>query len=471
MKKENKNFLINIGYQVLSMAFPLITVPYTSRALGAESIGTYSYTYSIVNLFMLVAMLGIANHGNRSIARVRNNKGDLSMTFSTIYALQLVFCGIALLSYLIYAALFSGAYRHIAFLQLPFLVSVGLDISWLFFGMEQFLLPLTRNLAIKVLSLLLMILFVKNPEDIWVYTIIMSGSTFISNVLLIVAAPQYISYSRPTLQTMRPHIKPIFILFVPVLAFSIYHVMDKTMLGAFGSITELGYFENAEKITNIPLAVITALGTVMLPRMSFIMKDNDADYRTPIMASMKLAMVVASCMAVGLVLIADDTSTVLFGDGFERCRILIKALALAVPAAAWANVMRTQYLIPKGLDGIYVRSTFGAGAINLTVNLILIPWFGALGICIGTIVAEYFIAIYQTIATWNQLDGRRYLRTALGCLLKALIIALLCFLIASHIPNVTIRLVAEIGLFIFFAAIFYLRYLKNDFFGIARNES
>lgn len=470
MKSENKNFLINIGYQALIMVFPLITVPYTSRVMGVESIGTYSYTYSIVNLFMLVGMLGISNHGNRSVARCRDDKKALSKVFSEIYTLQLLLCSLAIIGYACYVLAFSGDYAFIALLQTPFLISVCLDISWLYFGMEQFLFPLTRNLAVKVLTLILMLLLVKTPDDVWIYTVIMSGSTLISNVFLVTAAPRYVRYSLPTRAGLRPHIKPIIILFIPVLSFSIYHVMDKTMLGALGSITELGYFENAEKITNLPSAVIAALGTVMLPRMSFIMKDDHADYRTPLMASMRLASILGACMCVGLVLIADDVSTVLFGSGFERCGVLIQVLAIAVVATAWANVIRTQYLIPRGLDGVYVRSTIGAGVINLGINLALIPSFGAFGTCIGTVAAEFFIAVYQTMVTWRQLDTKRYVCDLTIALVKAVVIALICWLICFRISISALRLLVEICLFVLLVFVFFRRYLKEEFFAKSREE-
>lgn len=468
MKSENKNFLVNIGYQVLIMAFPLITVPYTSRVMGAESIGTYSYTYSIVNLFMLAGMLGISNHGNRSVARCRNDRMALSKVFSEVYTIQLALCGLAIVGYVCYVIAFSGDYAFIALLQTPFLISVCFDISWLYFGMEQFLLPLTRNLAVKILTLILMLLLVKAPDDVWKYTAIMSGSTLVSNIFLVAAAPRYVQYKLPMSSGLHPHIKPIIVLFIPVLAFSIYHVMDKTMLGAFGSITELGYFENAEKITNLPSAVITALGTVMLPRMSFIMKDAAADYRTPIMASMRLACILGACMCGGLILVANDASTFLFGAGFERCEMLIRVLALAVVATAWANVIRTQYLIPKGLDGVYVRSTFGAGIINLAINLALIPTLGALGTCIGTVAAEYFIAIYQTLATWKQLDAKRYIHDLATALIKAVVIALVCLAICSRIDTPALRLFAEIALFFLLSLAFFSRYLKEEFFANSR---
>ena len=70
MRSENKNFLLNVVYQGLTLVFPLVTVPYISRVLGVDNVGIYSYTYSIAYMFMLGGMLGINNYGTRSIARV-----------------------------------------------------------------------------------------------------------------------------------------------------------------------------------------------------------------------------------------------------------------------------------------------------------------------------------------------------------------------------------------------------------------
>ena len=99
MKSENKNFLLNVAYQLLSYVFPLITVSYISRRLGVENVGIYSYTYSIVYMFMLAAMLGINNYGNREIAKVRDDREKTSGLFWEIYRLQLLIVGCATIVY------------------------------------------------------------------------------------------------------------------------------------------------------------------------------------------------------------------------------------------------------------------------------------------------------------------------------------------------------------------------------------
>lgn len=167
MKSENKNFLLNVAYQLLSYVFPLITVSYISRRLGVDNVGIYSYTYSIVYMFMLAAMLGINNYGNREIAKVRDNRDELSRVFWSIYRLQLMVVGVVIVGYLSYLLLWCKAYKEIAAIQFLYLVSVGFDINWFYFGLEKFKLTITRNCIIKVLSLVLILCFVKTSV-VWI---------------------------------------------------------------------------------------------------------------------------------------------------------------------------------------------------------------------------------------------------------------------------------------------------------------
>ena len=55
---------------------------------------------------------------------------------------------------------------------------------------------------------------------------------------------------------MFKHLKPCAILFLPVIAVSLYHIMDKIMLGSMSTMRESGFYENTEKIVNIPLELL-----------------------------------------------------------------------------------------------------------------------------------------------------------------------------------------------------------------------
>ena len=185
MKSENNNFIMNVVYQLLIYIFPLITTPYISRVLGVNNIGIYSYTYSIVNFFMLAAMLGMNNYGNREIARIRDDQTQMNRKFSSMYGLQLVTSTVTLAVYIFYVVFICRRYREIAAIHSIFLISTCFDVNWFYFGLEKFKLTISRNVLIRVISLVLIFFCVRTRNDLWIYTSIMGSATLISQLYLI----------------------------------------------------------------------------------------------------------------------------------------------------------------------------------------------------------------------------------------------------------------------------------------------
>lgn len=470
MKSENKNFLLNIAYQFLSFLIPLITMPYISRVLGVDNVGIYAYTYSIANIYMLFGMLGINNYGNRAVAAARDNKVNVSKTFFSIYLLQLFINICALGGYICYLILFCNEYQDIALVQIISVISILFDINWFYFGLEKFKVTVCRNIIVKVSTLILVFLCVRTEKDLITYTLIMSGSTLISQLYLILIIHKYVEKQRVDIKEVILHFKDIVLLFIPVLSYSIYRVMDKVMLGKIANVTELGYYEYGEKLLNIPIAVITALGTVMLPRLSYILSRADMDYRKPILDSMKLAMKLATIMSFGIVLIADEAVIVLFGVEYAKSSEILKILSVTVLASAWANVIRTQFLIPLKKDKVYICSTFGAAALNFCLNFMLIQRYGAIGACIATVVAEFYIAIYQTLATKKDLEYTKYVKNFFIDALKALISIGFAYLLSLYVDNIVLKLFLKIMLAIVFFFLFNYNFFLDDFLGIKKRK-
>ena len=352
MTSLKKNFIYNVVYQMLLIILPLITAPYIARTLGAEGVGIYSYTYSVAQYFLLFAMLGISNHGNRSIAAVREDDCKLSRTFWSIYSIQAFMYVLAIIAYLIYLFAFN----------------------------------------------------VHNPGDLAKYTVIMAGGTFLSQAYLWTYIFRQVDVVKVNWIDIKKHIKEVIILFIPVIAYSIYKLMDKIMLGNMTTYMQVGYYENAGKIINIPMGIITALGTVMLPRMSnMIAKGEMRKSVEYIRISIKLVTVIGSAIAFGLIGISNVLVPVYFGYEYMPCIMLINLLSITVFFISWANVVRTQYLMPLHHDKIYVESMIIGAVANFIINSMLIPKFAGVGAAIGTIVAEFTVMIVQMIGIRKEL--------------------------------------------------------------------
>lgn len=409
MKSVKKNYIYSIVYQILLLFVPLVTVPYVSRVLGADSIGTYSFTYSIVSYFMIFAMLGINNYGNREIAKCRDDRAKTSEAFSNIYAIQFFASLIMLAAYLVYVSFFVSEYKEIAFIQTICLFSTFFDFNWFFFGLEEFKLTVVRNGIIKILTLFAIFTFVKNENDLLAYTIISAGGILLSQLALAPFLKKYIDFVKPTIREIKRHIKPCLVLFIPVISVSLYNIMDKTMLGLMSDMTEVGYYTQTEKIVNVPLTFIIALSAVMMPRISNLVAKAD---RKKIMEYLDKAIIFMSLAAVpislGLIIIAPDFIPIFLGPGYEKCSTILALLGITLIFRAIGSVFRSQYMTPHQMDREYAITTIIGAIVNLGINAILIPYLQSVGACIGTIAAEFSVLVYMAYVLRKDLPLKKY---------------------------------------------------------------
>lgn len=453
MSNVKNNIRYQTIYQILTTAIPLITAPYLSRTLGATQQGIYSYTNSIVSYFSLFAMLGIVNHGTRSIANCSKDPAQRSRQYWSIFSIQLFTATLATVFYIIYLLILCKANIMVASLQIMTIIACFFDVNWFFFGIEQFKTTVSINMVVKVLVVLGIFLFVKTPEDTWIYTGLMSGSLLIGNAALAFMIPKYISFSKISTQEVFNELKPILILFVPVFAMTIYHVMDKTMLGALSDYRNSGYYYNADKIINIPIGIISGISTVLFPRMVQIQKNSTKDGFNEVFSKcFEGISLISIAFAFGIAAIATEFVPWFFGNEYKASIILVQALAPVMIIKSLSTVIRYQYLIPLKKDNIFIASVFAGAAINLAANLLLIPRFGALGAVIGTLLAELLALIVQLFFITSKVALSLIFNNFIQYLFIGIIMCLIVRFVASIVST---YLLVECMLEIFVGALIY----------------
>jgi O-antigen/teichoic acid export membrane protein len=467
------NIVYNMLYQLLLIITPLITSPYISRVLGTDGVGVFSYTYSLASCFAMVGMLGIANYGNRSIATVQSDRERRSDVFWNVFSIQAIFSVATIIAYLLYVCLFVASEFRIAMFIQTFTVACSLfDINWYFFGVEKFKLTVTRNSIIKLLNIVLIFTLVKNKTDVNLYVGIIVISLCLSNIILWPFLKNEVYFVKPSLKEMHKHIKPVMVLFIPIIAITLYNRMDKVMIGMFSTMDEAGLYENTEKIINIPKSLITALGTVMLPRMANLYATGKSDSASSyIDRTMEFTCFSSVAMAFGIAGIANEFAPWFFGQEFSGVSVLLIGIAPTIVFVSWANVIRTQYLIPLEKDRIYVVSVWIGAIVNMILNSLLISSFGALGAVIGTVMAEFSVAFYQSFKVRRELPIARYVKMAIPYIISGIIMYAVVRLV-SKISGGMITLVVEIisGTIVYLGVAGVLFLKKNNLFIMGLNK-
>ena len=352
------------------------------------------------------------------------------------------------------------------------MLSCLVNIDWYFFGKEEFKITVVRNIIIKIITILSIFILIRKPCDIVWYTFIMAFSTFLSQFSLWIKLKKEIKFKISFNKCVLKHLKPIIILFIPSLAMSIYHIMDKTMLGIFSTYEEVGYYYNADKIINIPLRILIGVSTVMLSRTAFLTGNNKKDESIQLLKkSINIFTCISCAMSFGVVAISRDFIPFFFGNGYDKCIILVNLLSIVMIIKTLSSIMRSQYLIPFKKENIFVISVVIGAITNLFVNYIMfeILKLGALGAVIGTIVAELIACIIQIIMIQKNISIIKDIFKALQYLVCGIFMSVIVYFASSILIklsiNIVLRLIIEIliGIMTYFLVTFiFWKVSKND---------
>ena len=405
-----KNAAYNVAYRMFSVLLPLVTAPYLSRTVGTYGVGLYSKAWSISYIFCLIGMLGLNDYGVRTIAQVRDDREELDRTFSGIWQMQLMVAGITLLFWLGYVFFIAGEEKVLAFHLTMMSVSCLCSFDWCLMGLDIFRPIALRNTFVKTAAAVCVFIFVKNENDLWIYAFVWSLATLLGNLSCAATLKGKVTYHRVPMRESLKHLAPCAVLFVSVMAVNIYRTMDKVMVSTIAGVDQNGLYENAEKIIYCLSGFILAIGTVMMPKISNWQKKGETEkIARNIDRSMDLVICMVSAMAFGVAAVADKFAPLFYGDDFRYSGTLMAPLGFTLIMIGFANVIRTQVVLPQKRDTIFVKSVCCGAVVNLIANALLIPSMKSMGAVIGTLLAEMTVPVVQFLLLRKELPYRTYI--------------------------------------------------------------
>jgi O-antigen/teichoic acid export membrane protein len=399
-RKLIKNYIYNILYQLVKIALPLILAPYTASHIGVTPLGSYQYAGSIMNWFILFGILGVNTYGNRQIAKVRDDVKLRNKTFFEIFYMQVCNMIIAMIAYYLFVSVVFKEGKMYYYLTGLTMLATMLDITWFFYGVEDFKKASIRNIIVKCLGVFLIMTLCKKPEDIWLYILINIGSELVGQAIMFIQLRQYLTFEPVSLKdAYRNHFKATFQLFVPTIAISVYTMLDQTMVGTLYNKEHVEYYQVSMNIVKMFLMLITSIGSVMLPRVTNVYY-NDADGEKKAEAyigtTMKISLLLALPMCFGMMSIAKS----FMSWYIPVWPVLGELIMLGCPVIiliSMSNVTGIQYMVPTGMYNQYSASVIAGSCVNFVINLILIPRYGAYGAIIGSIIAELTVTSIQLV--------------------------------------------------------------------------
>ena len=389
-----KNMMYNTVYQILILILPLITAPYVSRTLGTTGVGIYSSTAAWLGYFVLAGGLGITLYGNREIAYHQKDKETRSRIFYELLGLKFITVALALIAYLVFVFL-QNEWQPYFLLQGITLIAVAFDVSWFFMGLEDFKVIVVRNTMIRLLLTVAIFVFVKTPNDLWLYILLLALSTLIGNLTVWPFLRKEIVKIPFRSLNIFQHLRPVTMLLLPQVSITIYTSLNKNLLQIFSGLDSVAYFTQTYMIIILGATLVSSFNSAFLPHLSGLFSSGESEKVKPlILKSIDLGNCVSILCISGIIGVSQTFAVFYFGKNFAPVGSLLAVGASTIFFLALTNALSTQYLLAAKKMHEYMMSTIVGLIVNIVFNLTLIPILGTMGAIIATILTEVGVASY-----------------------------------------------------------------------------
>lgn len=457
-----RNYMYHTAFQILSLITPLVTTPYISRVLEADGIGQYSFAYTLVQYFVFVGNLGFSTYAQIETAKCGDNKRERSQLFWEVVVLRTMTTSIC--TGLYYLIILIGFKSNITlYLILSGLLISGIfDISWFYYGLEDFRTVTLRNIAVKLAGIAGIFAFVKKKEDLYIYALILTGTNLIGSIVIWFQINDEIERPDWNSLQLKKHLKPAIEFFIPNIATMIYTMLDKTMIGLFAeNYSENGYYEQAHKIEQMLVQLLLSISVVMRSRMAYLFKENKIEeIKNKIKDTITFLLFISLPMCFGLMAVAEDLVSWFLGSGFQKCVALIRIFAVLLVIIAISNCISNCYLLVCGKQKKFTIGTYAGAFVNMFMNLILIPRYGSIGAAIASVCGELAILgiFYYYSREYFRLS--KFYKNLSVYLFAAAIMVIVVIVIQNGIqlsgfPGLAVQLL--FGAFSYFCVLLFLR--------------
>ena len=427
----------------------------------AASIGKVAAAQNIAQYFVLLASMGIPTYGVKLIAQYQLGSKESSKAFSELFIINFVLSTVCTLCY--YTLIFKCNYfegKHVLYSVTGLVILFNIiNVDWFYQGIQEYGYIAARSLIIKCLSLVALLMFVKDANDYILYALISSMALVCNYLFNIFRLKKYIHFSIRNIAPQK-HIKPILTLFVATIAAEVYVLADTTMLNYMCSNTIVGYYSMSMNIIRIIRTLVIAVSAVFLPQLSYLYFSGEIYKFDQLMnKGLHVIAMISLPVAAGLSLVADEAIIVLFGEGFRGAILTTRILALSIITVAFSNFIGMQVLVTIGKEKITTISTICGAIINISLNLLLIHYYAHVGAAIASVITEASVTMIQIMLAKRYVSFNFGLKNAV---IPTVTMTLVVLIIKSLDINLSIRLVLEIisGAAVYISIAYYL---KDDF--------
>lgn len=466
-KSLGLNAVLNGLQSMLNLIFPIITFPYVSRILSVNGMGIYNFSNTYINYFLLIAGLGINTYAVREGSKLRDDFQEISKFSSQIFSINIISTLLAyillLLSLLFFEKLrFYAVCISIFSLQIIF---TTLGANWLYVIYEDYAYITLRNIFFKIISIVLLFIFVRKPNDYVIYAAITVFASVGSNILNFFHARSFVTLRLTNHLNLKYHLKPILIIFASVIGVTLYASCNNTILGLIKGDYAVGIYSVSLKIYTISQSLLSAILTVTIPRLSMLYgKKLFGDYSRLLSKLINLLIVLSLPAAVGLAMLSKNVVLIIAGEKYIPSANSLSIISWAIIFSLYSWIFSDCVLLPAKRENKLLINTIITAIFNILINLILIPFWSYDAAAVSTVLSELLVMLLNGYCSRDILKKAENSKMIIKNLVESLI-GCIVVIVVCYISNlITVSLVKALCIAIPLSVLLYtlvLILLKN----------
>lgn len=386
--KDGKTVFANFGYlsllQVAGYVFPLISMPYFARVIGADGFGKIAFASAIVVWIQTISDWGFNLTATRDVAQNRDNKELVSRIISNVLWARSVLTLLSGIILLLVVLLVPYLRENADIIFVTFLLVPGYILfpEWFFQAIEKMKYTTFFNLFLKLVFTVAVFVFIHKREDYLIQPLLTTIGYLLCGIgalYLIFKKWGYTLYKPQWIEIFKT-IRNSTDVFVNNLMPNLYNSFSVMLLGFFGGSTANGIYDGGNRFPSIFYQFQSVLSRAFYPFLSR-RPDKHSFYA-------KLNIVSALVGSVILVLISPLIIKIMLGDEFEKSVVVMQILSFSVVFLAMGYTYGTNFLIINHKEKPLRNLTFISSIVGMCVSVPLVYYFSYIGAAVTVLLCR-----------------------------------------------------------------------------------
>ncbi len=396
---KNTSFLM--AGTLIQRFLSFFTAILITRYLGPKDYGQYTFVIAFVTIVAVVWDFGLYTLYVRDVSRDKSIAAKYAGNVISLKTVLFIAIFPAMLLYLKLLGYSPEVTKSlIIFAVGTFIYSIYSVVEAVFSSWKRMDYSALLNVVRSILLLLLVIVIVNITGGVLEIIFCYFASFLITFIISLVilkrsfVLPDFRSVSASNLFRLVTGAVPFFMAsMLSIILFKIDHLMISKMSGDI----QLGLYGSAYTL----LEIIIAFFPMMIMRSSFPVLCDKYHNDQPGMIDLykkllKTFLIVGLPISAGCFFLGNEVITVLFGRDYFEAGILLSVLGISIWVFFLTNLMGWT-IVAINRQVLVMISIMIAMAINIVLNLFLIPIMGALGSAYATLVCEMMQLLFMTI--------------------------------------------------------------------------